>query len=340
MSNYQDNDSAAWGPSDIIVIDSSSDSDEEVKANWQTSALSVSRDRVALSAPTLAPASRLDISVRLRGAPASPPVRAAPERNSATKRSLTDSLQDAVGSQGQSRRRTVSSTGQYARPKKVLPPPHRPNYVLHEVRFKRVTPEVRVNSESPPSATATISTSPMNTPGNAYTGSTESDLREGVDGAGGEGVTSPSPLCCATNSAHLGNYESSGTPSSFMCSNEDVPGGGTELSGLELQLTEAAKVVAATHPIHANADVTGKAEMVLRRSRRNKSKPAPAKRAPKTEKAAKATGSSTVSVPTTSDEAREKLRYPDLAESSDRLGGVNLAAMRDASKMRTYEGRS
>ncbi|KAG2886054.1 hypothetical protein PC117_g25440 [Phytophthora cactorum] len=35
--------------------------------------------------------------------------------------------------------------------------------------------------------------------------------------------------------------------------------------------------------------------------------------------------------------AREKLRYPDLAESSGRLCGVNLAAMRDGSKMRTYD---
>ncbi|KAF4144107.1 hypothetical protein GN958_ATG06699 [Phytophthora infestans] len=114
-------------------------------------------------------------------------------------------------------------------------------------------------------------------------------------------------------------------------------GGGTDLSGLELELAEAAKVVAATSPIDANANVIGKGELVLRRSPRKTSKPAPAKRTSKQEKPATTTCSSKMPAATISVEAREKLRYPGLAESSDRLEGVSLVAMRDASKNRTYD---
>ncbi|KAI9999194.1 hypothetical protein PInf_004013 [Phytophthora infestans] len=67
------------------------------------------------------------------------------------------------------------------------------------------------------------------------------------------------------------------------------------------------------------------------------SKPAPAKRTPKQEKPATTIGSAKMPVATVSVEAREKLRYPGLAESSDRLGGVSLVAMRDTSKNWTYD---
>ncbi|KAG2772927.1 hypothetical protein Pcac1_g16350 [Phytophthora cactorum] len=128
---------------------------------------------------------------------------------------------------------------------------------------------------------------------------------------------------------------SGGASPHFTRSSEEIPGGGTDLSGLEL--AEASNVVAATSPLLANEEVTDSEEVVLRRSRRNKSKPAPAIRPPpKTAKAGKAISASSGSLATVSAGAREKLRYPGLAGSSDGLGGVNLAAMRDASKMRTY----
>ncbi|KAG3064042.1 hypothetical protein PI125_g24258 [Phytophthora idaei] len=131
---------------------------------------------------------------------------------------------------------------------------------------------------------------------------------------------------------------SGGASPHFTRSSEEIPGGGTDLSGLELELGEAFKVVAATSPLLANEEVTNSEEVVLKRSRRNKSKPAPAIRPPpKTAKAGKAISALSGSLATVSAGAREKLRYPGLAGSSDRLGGVNLAAMRDASKMRTYD---
>ncbi|KAF4142388.1 hypothetical protein GN958_ATG08564 [Phytophthora infestans] len=67
----------------------------------------------------------------------------------------------AVGDYGNSPRRKQPSSGLYARPQKNLSPPIRPNYVVHEVLVKRTPLKVSSKSESSPSATATISTSPM-----------------------------------------------------------------------------------------------------------------------------------------------------------------------------------
>ncbi|KAG3154171.1 hypothetical protein PC128_g22434 [Phytophthora cactorum] len=157
----------------------------------------------------------------------------------------------------------------------------------------------------------------LDPPVHPYTDSTES----------GPAQSSPPPPLRA--------YQSGGASPHFTRSSEEIPGGGTDLSGLEL--AEASNVVAATSPLLANEEVTDSEEVVLRRSRRNKSKPAPAIRPPpKTAKAGKAISASSGSLATVSAGAREKLRYPGLAGSSDGLGGVNLAAMRDASKMRTY----
>ncbi|KAF4133664.1 hypothetical protein GN958_ATG17001 [Phytophthora infestans] len=150
-----------WGSREIIVIDSSSNSDEEVKPDWPTGSQSEPRNRVALSAPTIVPTSRLDISVSLRGAAIRPPVPGALERNSTTRRSRTGTLQGAVSDHGNSPQRKQPPSGLYARPKKNLPPSHRPNYVVHEVRVKRAPPKVSSKPESLPSATETIRTSPM-----------------------------------------------------------------------------------------------------------------------------------------------------------------------------------
>ncbi|ETN13830.1 hypothetical protein PPTG_08531 [Phytophthora nicotianae INRA-310] len=113
-----------------------------------------------------------------------------------------------------------------------------------------------------------------------------------------------------------------------------------DLTGLELELAEAASAVAATPSFSASTGVAESGEVTLRRSRRNKaslvaSVPTP-KRSFKSRKPAK-TSESARPQARMSAEVREKLQYPDLAESSDRLGGVNLAAMRNASNSRTYE---
>ncbi|KAG2799516.1 hypothetical protein PC118_g18242 [Phytophthora cactorum] len=163
MRNYQDAAAApVWEPNNIIVIESSSGSDEDTKADWPDPISSASPDRVTLSAPILGPADHyVDITVRLRGAPGRTTAQVASDRQSATKRSLADSLQGAVADLEHTRQRTDSSTRQYSRPKTILPPPHRPNYVLHVVRFKRAIPKARKSPESSPSATATIVTGPM-----------------------------------------------------------------------------------------------------------------------------------------------------------------------------------
>ncbi|KAI9990072.1 hypothetical protein PInf_020378 [Phytophthora infestans] len=82
--------------------------------------------------------------------------------------------------------------------------------------------------------------------------------------------------------------------------NGKATGGGTDLSGLNLELADAAKVMTATNPIDSNANAIGKGELVLRRSFRNKSKPAPAKRTPKQEKPATTIGSAKMPAATSS----------------------------------------
>ncbi|KAF4144106.1 SET domain-containing protein [Phytophthora infestans] len=67
----------------------------------------------------------------------------------------------AVGDHSSATQRKQPPSRLYTRPKKNLPPPRRPNYVIHEVRVKRAPPKVSSRTESSPSAIATISTSCM-----------------------------------------------------------------------------------------------------------------------------------------------------------------------------------
>ncbi|KAF4146653.1 hypothetical protein GN958_ATG04136 [Phytophthora infestans] len=89
------------------------------------------------------------------------PVQAAPGSATSTKRKRKKTLQYAGTDLQQQQILGASSGKQSARPERYLPLPRRPNFVLHEVRFKRVTPKARVNDASSPDATATIITSRM-----------------------------------------------------------------------------------------------------------------------------------------------------------------------------------
>ncbi|ETK93189.1 hypothetical protein L915_03581, partial [Phytophthora nicotianae] len=167
---------------------------------------------------------------------------------------------------------------------------------------------------------------------NEYVGSADSLL---VEEAGDAAETEKTP----SKTGQIDGYESSGAVPPFMRSGSDIPCS-ADLTGLELELAEAASAVAATPSFSASTGVAESGEVTLRRSRRNKpslvaSVPTP-KRSFKSRKPAK-TSESARPQARMSAEVREKLQYPDLAESSDRLGGVNLAAMRNASNSRTYE---
>ncbi|ETO82024.1 hypothetical protein F444_03752 [Phytophthora nicotianae P1976] len=169
-------------------------------------------------------------------------------------------------------------------------------------------------------------------PVNEYVGSADSLL---VEEAGDAAETEKTP----SKTGQVDGYESSGVVPPFMRSGSDIPCS-ADLTGLELELAEAASAVAATPSFSASTGVAESGEVTLRRSRRNKaslvaSVPTP-KRSFKSRKPAKTSESARLQA-RMSAEVREKLQYPDLAESSDRLGGVNLAAMRNASNSRTYE---
>ncbi|KAG6943859.1 hypothetical protein JG688_00017395 [Phytophthora aleatoria] len=240
-------------------------------------------------------------------------------------RSLADSLQSAVGDPEHTRQRTDSSTGQYSRPKKILLPPHRPNYVLHEVRFKRATPKARKSPESSPSATATIVTIPMNFVSPPW----PARIVYLHDYYNLASIKLPYVV-------HYGDCDCSDPCQIDTCRNAQMNVFCTDSYCVWEELCANRPRESPKIEVKRNG-VTGKyalvAKTALNRGEvlgeylgRLRDVESDQTMRPRNE-------GYTITLPG----AREKLRYPDLAESSDRLGGVNLAAMRDASKMRTYD---
>ncbi|KAE9138439.1 hypothetical protein PF005_g2240 [Phytophthora fragariae] len=131
-------------------------------------------------------------------------------------------------------------------------------------------------------------------------------------------------------------YDSTGTLPPFMPSSDDGPDSTFDLDEEEAALAAAASTVTSPATTKSSTLSTSKtvsraaAKVANARASNGSSKTKKAKpSAVQVATSAKAIGATTA-------DSRERLRYPSLADCSDRLGGVNLADMRDSLKKRTY----
>lgn len=134
----------------------------------------------------------------------------------------------------------------------------------------------------------------------------------------------------------LGGYESTGT-FPYCISGDEFSMGDSELSALEFEFAAAAKAV--NTPVAASdstAVSVGTATTAPKSSQRKGATAVGVKRATSSRSSAqrpKATSPPNLQLRSL---LEKKLRYPEVAESSGRLGGIILAVMRDSMKKRTY----
>ncbi|KAE9211096.1 hypothetical protein PF004_g16015 [Phytophthora fragariae] len=154
------------------------------------------------------------------------------------------------------------------------------------------------------------------------------------DATNGIGFDGQAHLDCSLDDPD--GYDSTGTLPPFMPSSDDGPDSTFDLDEEEAALAAAASTVTSPATTKSSTLSTSKtvsraaAKVANARASNGSSKTKKAKpSAVQVATSAKAIGATTA-------DSRERLRYPSLADCSDRLGGVNLADMRDSLKKRTY----
>ncbi|KAE9255200.1 hypothetical protein PF002_g2464 [Phytophthora fragariae] len=162
------------------------------------------------------------------------------------------------------------------------------------------------------------------------------DVKKLIDEASsvGIGFDGQAHLDCSPDDPD--GYDSTGTLPPFMPSSDDGPDSTFDLDEEEAALAAAASTVTSPATTKSSTLSTSKtvsraaAKVANARASNGSSKTKKAKpSAVQVATSAKAIGATTA-------DSRERLRYPSLADCSDRLGGVNLADMRDSLKKRTY----
>ncbi|KAE9114018.1 hypothetical protein PF010_g9852 [Phytophthora fragariae] len=238
-------------------------------------------------------------------------------------------------------------------PKNRQPAPARLNYVIRELKVWRESaskPRAHEPPRTPPDAKATICSSPLSTLKQVCRVNLQMGKLEGPHRLRAKGVqrlralrgsTSLARISCARS--HLDcslddpdGYDSTGTLPPFMPSADDGPDSTFDLDEEEAALAAAASTVTSPATTKSSTLSTSKtvsraaAKVANARASNGSSKTKKAKpSAVQVATSAKAIGATTA-------DSRERLRYPSLADCSDRLGGVNLADMRDSLKKRTY----
>ncbi|KAE9086876.1 hypothetical protein PF007_g20595 [Phytophthora fragariae] len=131
-------------------------------------------------------------------------------------------------------------------------------------------------------------------------------------------------------------YDSMGTLPPLMPSSDDGQDSTFDLDEEEAALAAAASTV--TSPATTKSSTLSTSKTVSRAAAKvaNARASNGSNKAKKTKPSAVQVATSAKAKGAMTADSRERLRYPSLADSSDRLGGVNLADMRGSLKKRTY----